>query len=44
MKVTSSKGLQVKKMTHAELNINGITLKLYSLFYSIMMNDYDRVF
>lgn len=33
----------MKKMTHAELNINVVTLKLYSLFYSLMMNDFDRV-
>ncbi|CAD8137834.1 unnamed protein product [Paramecium pentaurelia] len=44
LKVTTSKGHQVKKLSHALLNINSITLKLYSLFYSIMMNDYDRSF
>ncbi|CAK78745.1 unnamed protein product (macronuclear) [Paramecium tetraurelia] len=44
LKVTTSKGHQVKKLSNAQLNINCITLKLYSLFYSIMMNDYDRSF
>ena len=30
-------------MTHAELNVNIITLKLYSMFYSFVLNDFDRV-
>ncbi|CAD8046089.1 unnamed protein product [Paramecium sonneborni] len=44
LKVTTSKGHQIKKLSHAQLNINCVTLKLYSLFYSIMMNDFDRSF
>jgi len=43
MKSTTTKGISVKKLNHAQLNINVITLKLYSLFYSLVMNDFDRV-
>ncbi|CAD8115189.1 unnamed protein product [Paramecium sonneborni] len=42
MKTTTTKGIAVKKLSHAQLNINVITLKLYSLFYSLVMNDFDR--
>ncbi|CAD8092159.1 unnamed protein product [Paramecium primaurelia] len=42
LKTTTTKGIAVKKLSHAQLNINVITLKLYSLFYSLVMNDFDR--
>ncbi|CAD8203797.1 unnamed protein product [Paramecium octaurelia] len=42
MKTTTTKGISVKKLSHAQLNINVITLKLYSMFYSLVMNDFDR--
>ncbi|KAM3128636.1 hypothetical protein pb186bvf_019265 [Paramecium bursaria] len=42
LKTTTSKGIQIKKMSHAELNVNILTLKLYSMFYSFVLNDFDR--